>query len=115
MGAAAEPERRKPLRLAFGRDRRLPNRADFQRVYENGQKAGGRYATVFCLRREQTEGGEADLPWRLGITASRKAARRAIDRNRGRRLLREYFRLHQARIASGWDIVANMKPGLARA
>ena len=41
---------------------------------------------------------------RLGVVAPRRALRRAIDRNRAKRQIRESFRLARADLPS-WDIV----------
>jgi len=53
-------------------------------------------------------------PWRLGITASKKSGG-SVERNRLRRRIREFFRIHQEEIPAGWDFVLNTAPSLNRA
>lgn len=85
----------------FLREHRIRFRRDFLRAYNEGRRAYGRLAVVFCYPRE--EGG----PWRLGLTATRKTAG-AVMRNLLRRRVREYFRRHGA-IPDGRDYVVNLK------
>ena len=55
---------------------------------------------------------QLDYP-RLGMVVSSRVARRAVARNRIKRLVRESFRLQQARI-KGWDIVVIARPGVVK-
>lgn len=96
-----------PSRLKFGPEHRIRKRSEFLRVYQQGRKAHGRHATVFCRARD--EGPES--PWRLGITATRKMGK-AVRRNRQRRRVREWFRTNQGWIPSGWDFVVNTRASL---
>ena len=87
---------------------RLRNSAEFRAVYEKGSRLEGRLMTVFVLSNGVGE-------HRLGITASRKMARHAVDRNRAKRLLREAFRLSRTEFASlrtSYDWVFNVRRAL---
>lgn len=74
---------------------RIRRRPEFERVYNAGAKAHGRFMTVFVL----PNGGAA---LRLGVAATRKIGS-SVDRNRAKRLAREIFRRHK--MAAGLDIV----------
>ena len=64
---------------------RLSARAEFQKVYAEGQRYDGRLMAAFLRKNELGH-------HRLGLTASTKAVGKSVDRNRARRLLREVFR-----------------------
>jgi len=84
----------------------LRRRGEFQAVYRQGVKVGGRFVVVFALSRD---GGGC----RLGITATRRLGG-AVVRNRARRRIRELFR----RLGGDFreravDIVVNARDGCA--
>jgi ribonuclease P protein component len=79
----------------FGRHERIRRRAEFERVYQQGTRVHGRYATLFILANQLTVG-------RLGIAATKKLGG-AVSRNRAKRLIREIFRRSKA--APGFDVV----------
>lgn len=60
---------------------------------------------VFVRNRE--DGGT----WRLGLAVTRKTGC-AVMRNRVKRVVREFFRLNQGRLASGHDLVVVPKKTL---
>lgn len=70
---------------ALPKRRRLHARAEFQKVYAEGQRYDGRLLAAFLRKNELPE-------HRLGVTASTKAIGKSVDRNRAKRLLRELFR-----------------------
>src|SRR5579883_3030510 len=87
---------------SFPKTLRLLRRPEFRRVYEEGRRGSARVCTIFYRSN--------GLPrTRLGITTPR-ALGKAVVRNRIRRRLREVFRLNQAAIPPGWDIVLNPAP-----
>ena len=80
----------------FSKRNRLLKRSDFLRCYDGGKRYFTSGFIIFVL---PTAAGT----WRLGLAVSRKVGG-AVQRNRIKRLLREFFRLHQDRIPPGVDL-----------
>jgi len=89
----------------FSRDQRLTDAAQFRRVFESNDKVGDRYWTI--LYREN--GG---LVARLGMAMAKKRVRRAVDRSRLKRLVRESFRRRELPCV---DIVVMPRDSTAKA
>jgi ribonuclease P protein component len=90
---------------ALPKQRRLRARAEFQKVYTEGQRYDGRLLAAF-LRKNELPGH------RLGVTASTKAIGKSVDRNRAKRLLRELFRRSGSELKGldqAYDWVLNAK------
>jgi ribonuclease P protein component len=93
---------------ALPKRRRLCARAQFQKVYAEGQRYDGRLLAAFLRKNELAE-------HRLGVTASTKAIGKSVDRNRTKRLLREVFRrsnLELNGLQQTYDWVLNAKRSL---
>jgi len=90
----------------YPRALRLLKPADFQRVFKQARyKSGDRYLTV--LARPNGLGHP-----RLGMAISIRNAGNAVARNRVKRVIRECFRLSQARLDS-LDLVIVGRAGIA--
>ncbi len=83
----------------------LRDTTEFQHVYRNGKRYEGVFISAFVIENQE-------LNHRLGVTASKKALGKAVQRNRAKRLLRETFRLNETslrELAKNYDWVLNAK------
>lgn len=80
------------------RTRRLAREKDFGRAYKEGSRAKGHLLTVIVV-----ENGLAHS--RVGLSVGKKCWSSAVKRNRVRRVFREAFRLSQADLPRGYDLV----------
>ncbi len=98
-----------PARAPLGIDpgARLKRRPDFVAVQSEGQKLHGRHVLAISRRRLRPE-----QIGRLGLTVTKKVGN-AVVRNRIKRMLREWLRLH-GWVPMGWDVVLVAKDSAAR-
>ncbi len=85
----------------FCRKQKMLNAENYKHVFSKSKRFGNKSFTV--LARENNLG----YP-RLGLAISKKSAKRAVDRNRIKRIFRESFRLHQHKLPNV-DIIAMCK------
>lgn len=85
----------------FSSDKKLLTADHYKNVFAKAQRFGNHSFTVL-IRQNKLEHP------RLGMAISKKSAKRAVDRNRIKRIFRESFRLNQHNLPSV-DIIAMSK------
>ena len=93
------------VNYSFSRELRLLTPDDFQPVFKNAVPAVSPHLTLLARKNS------LDHP-RLGMAIPKKHIKRAVGRNRIRRIVREQFRLQQHQLPA-IDIVVIAKAGIA--
>ena len=86
---------------------RLLKPEEFSRVFKQAIRSSDPQFTILA------SGNKLAYP-RLGLAISKKNAKRAVDRNRIKRVIRESFRLNQSTLPAA-DFVVMAKPGTKNA
>lgn len=87
---------------SFTRQVRLTQAKQYRYVFAKAKRFGNRSMTILVRENEITHP-------RLGLAIAKKCAKRAVDRNRIKRLIRESFRHHQL-ILPNIDIIIMCRP-----
>lgn len=86
---------------SLGRQRKLLNSAEFSAVFSHRKSAHGKYFSVHALSNA------LDHP-RVGLAVSRRVSKKAVQRNRIKRQIRESFRLQVELPAIDFVVVAKV-------
>ena len=92
------------MSLTWPRERRITRRAEYAACYSGGTRLFTKYFVVFARRSDHAGIG------RLGLAVTKKCGN-AVARNRIKRVLRSFFRLHQHNMPP-MDIVVTPKKHL---
>lgn len=98
----------------LSRQFRLLKPDEYSRVFKKPARFSDRYLTILAVEREKSEildslDSNLILNTRLGLAISKKNAKRAVDRNRIKRLIRESFR-QNLHMLPAVDLVVMAKP-----
>lgn len=87
----------------FRKRERLTKKSDFQTIFEHGTRYTTENFVIFIHQNNR------DIR-RIGISVSKKVGG-AVKRNRVKRLVREFFRLHKDQLPDSKDFLFIAKPG----
>jgi ribonuclease P protein component len=90
---------------SFDKHVRILKRKDYLTIYQHGVRIYSENFTIVAYRKKVGIS-------RLGITVSKKVGR-AVQRNRIKRLLREFFRLNRSRLSTLQDLVIIAKKDIS--
>ena len=85
-------------RYTFKKGERLKSVIAINRAFSEGAKV---VKFPFLVRYTHTT-FDADSPYQIAITVSKRSFKRAVDRNRIKRLMREAWRLEKPRLLANW-------------
>ena len=109
--------------MVLPRDQRLRGRFVFDRLYQKGKRHHGTWMVLRSLKAEpqllRPDPRDPDpLSGRVAVVVSSKVSKRAVQRNRLRRLLHDrlgqLLRRHADQAAGRWLLIS-LKPGSAEA
>ena len=86
---------------SFQKAERITHAKEFREVFKKGSACHKNGISVYCVRNKISRP-------RLGMVISRKALRRAVDRNRYKRIFREFFRKEKHNMKQSYDIVIRL-------
>jgi ribonuclease P protein component len=89
----------------FSRAERIRKRADFQRILKEGVRCQGPHFRVSIRANALTHS-------RLGVTVGKRVGP-AVERNRVKRRIREFFRLNKESLPGPSDLVVTAREGSA--
>jgi ribonuclease P protein component len=89
----------------FRREERIRKRADFQRILKEGARYQAPHFRVSICPNALTYS-------RLGVTVGRRVGS-AVERNRVKRRVREFFRLNKESLPGSSDLVVTAREGSA--
>jgi len=90
----------------FPRSARVRAKPDFDRIFQHGRRTALPVLALHWL--------SGDVPARLGLAVSRKVDKKAVGRNRIKRVLRDTFRHLRGQLAAG-DFVVVARPPAGQA
>jgi len=96
------------MSLQLPASQRLKKPAQFQSVYKSKQWGGSKHFTFNALGKSSLSDVNQTAPV-IGVTVSKKVSKKAVDRNRIKREIREFFRHHQTDLNDA-DVVITAKP-----
>lgn len=88
--------------MALKRALRLRKSSEFQQVRQQGRRITSRLLALAWMPNDVAQ-------LRIGFVVSKHISKRAVDRNRVKRLLAEALRPALGDLAQGWDIVFSAK------
>ena len=91
---------------AFTKSLRLLNSSDFQTVFDDAPLRASHQVFLFLARLNNLSNP------RLGLVIAKKHIRRAVDRNRVKRLIRETFRVKQQQLPD-IDVIVLSRKGMS--
>jgi len=89
-------------KTSFPKAERLRRSEEFGNLIRNSRTIRENGVTLYVSQNKSMPQS------RLGILVSRRAMKRAVDRNRAKRVIREFFRTHKEKFSSHFDIIVRV-------